>query len=51
VAEAIECTSEGFVYGVQWHAEALIDRPEQLALFEGLVRAGAERAQRAPEAV
>ncbi len=23
--------------GVQWHAEGLVDRPEQLALFESLV--------------
>ena len=50
VAEAVEGASNGFVFGVQWHAEALIDRPEQLALFEGLVRAGADRAQRSPEA-
>jgi putative glutamine amidotransferase len=50
VAEAVEGASNGFVFGVQWHAEALIERPEQLALFEGLVRAGADRAQRSPEA-
>jgi putative glutamine amidotransferase len=48
--EAVESAAEGFVFGVQWHAESLIDRPEQLALFDGLVRAGAERAQRSPEA-
>ena len=28
-----------FRFGVQWHAECLVDRPEQLALFRGLVRA------------
>ena len=50
VAEAIESISSQFAFGVQWHAEALVERPEQLALFEGLVRAGSERSQRAPEA-
>jgi putative glutamine amidotransferase len=50
LAEAIESASHGFVFGVQWHAEALFERPEQLALFEGLVRAGAEHARRAREA-
>jgi putative glutamine amidotransferase len=50
VAEAMESVSVQFAFGVQWHAEALVERPEQLALFEGLVRAGSERSQRAPEA-
>lgn len=50
VPEAIEGMTNGFVFGVQWHAEALAERPDQLALFEGLVRAGAERTQRSPEA-
>ncbi len=50
VAEAIESVAGRFTFGVQWHAEALVERPEQLALFEGLVRAGSERSQRAPEA-
>jgi putative glutamine amidotransferase len=50
VAEAIESVSSQFAFGVQWHAEALVERPEQLALFKGLVRAGSERSQRAPEA-
>jgi putative glutamine amidotransferase len=48
--EAIEGIANGFTFGVQWHAEALAERRDQLALFEGLVRAGAERAQRSPEA-
>ena len=30
-----------FLFGVQWHAESLVDRPEHLALFEGLVEAAA----------
>ncbi|MGZ5339364.1 MAG: gamma-glutamyl-gamma-aminobutyrate hydrolase family protein [Thermoleophilaceae bacterium] len=50
VPEAIEGMTNGFVFGVQWHAEALAERPDQLALFEGLVRAGSERSQRSPEA-
>jgi putative glutamine amidotransferase len=50
VPEAIEGTTNGFVFGVQWHAEALAERRDQIALFEGLVRAGADRAQRSPEA-
>ena len=50
VAEAIESVSSQIAFGVQWHAEALVERPEQLALFEGLVRAGSKRSQRAPEA-
>ena len=50
VPEAIEAVANGFVFGVQWHAEALSERPEQLALFEGLVRAGVERAERSREA-
>jgi putative glutamine amidotransferase len=50
VPEAIEGISNGFVFGVQWHAEALAERPDQLALFEGLVRAGADRSQRSTEA-
>jgi putative glutamine amidotransferase len=42
--EAFESASAGFVFGVQWHAECLVERPEHFALFEGLVEAGAERA-------
>ncbi len=37
--EAIERESGGFLFGVQWHAEWLVDRPEQLHLFEALVQA------------
>ena len=39
--EAIEDRSRPFLLGVQWHAEGMVDRPEQLALFAGLVRAAA----------
>jgi putative glutamine amidotransferase len=42
--EAIEDPSRPFWLGVQWHAEAMVERPEQLALFSGLVAAaGAPR--------
>jgi putative glutamine amidotransferase len=37
--EAVEARGRRFTFGVQWHAECLVDRPEHLALFRGLVRA------------
>jgi putative glutamine amidotransferase len=37
--EAIEDPSRPFWLGVQWHAEGMVERPEQLALFSGLVDA------------
>jgi putative glutamine amidotransferase len=43
VIEAIEGPGAGFVLGVQWHPELMIDEPGQLALFEALVRAAAGR--------
>jgi putative glutamine amidotransferase len=39
VVEAIELPDRDFVVGVQWHAEALVEQPEQLALFEAFVQA------------
>lgn len=39
LVEAVEDPERPFVIGVQWHAESLWARPEQLALFEGLVAA------------
>jgi putative glutamine amidotransferase len=42
--EAVEASAPSFVFGVQWHAECLVERPEHFALFEGLVKAGAEHA-------
>lgn len=44
VIEAIEATRSRFVVGVQWHAEALTERPEQASLFQAFVEAaGASR--------
>ncbi len=39
--EAIEDPSLPFFLGVQWHAESLVERPEQLALFAALAAAAA----------
>jgi putative glutamine amidotransferase len=41
--EGLESEGGGFLFGVQWHAEWLTDRPEQLALFEALVQAARDR--------
>jgi putative glutamine amidotransferase len=42
--EAFEAVDRSFVVGVQWHAECLVDREEQAALFAALVDTCAERA-------
>jgi putative glutamine amidotransferase len=39
VVEGIELPDRDFAVGVQWHAEAMVDRPEQLALFQAFVEA------------
>jgi putative glutamine amidotransferase len=39
VIEAVEGTGDGFLLGVQWHPERLLDRPEQVRLFEALAEA------------
>ena len=39
VIEAIEAPEREFVLGVQWHAEAIAERPEQQALFAEFVGA------------
>jgi putative glutamine amidotransferase len=39
--EAIEDPSRPFLLGVQWHAEGMTARDEQLALFEALIAAAA----------
>jgi putative glutamine amidotransferase len=47
VVEAIESPANEFVLGVQWHAECLMDQPEQVALFSTFVEAARRRARRA----
>ena len=39
--EAVEATDRDFVLPVQWHAECLVRRPEQAALFGAFVEAAA----------
>jgi putative glutamine amidotransferase len=46
VVEAIEDPDATFAIGVQWHAEAIVARPEQLALFRAFVAAATGRAER-----
>ena len=41
--EAIEDPAHPFLLGVQWHAEGMVERPDQLALFEALVDAASPR--------
>ena len=48
--EALEATDRDFCLGVQWHAETLVDREPQRALFEAFVDAagaGARAGRRA----
>ena len=39
VVEGIELPDREFAVGVQWHAEAIVEQPEQLALFREFVAA------------
>jgi putative glutamine amidotransferase len=39
VVEGLELPDRDFAVGVQWHAEAIVERPEQLALFREFVAA------------
>ncbi|MFN2611737.1 MAG: gamma-glutamyl-gamma-aminobutyrate hydrolase family protein [Solirubrobacterales bacterium] len=41
ILEGLEDPERPFLVGVQWHAECLVDRPEQLALFRAFVEASA----------
>ena len=41
--ESLEAVDREFVVGVQWHAECLIDRPQQAALFRAFVDAARGR--------
>ncbi len=42
VVEGIEVPERSFVVGVQWHAEGLVERPEQAALFRAFVEAASD---------
>jgi putative glutamine amidotransferase len=42
LVEGVEDPTRPFVVGVQWHAESLTARPEQIGLFRGLVNAAAK---------
>jgi len=44
VIEGLEASDHPFAFGVQWHAECLVDRPEQLRLFEAVTQAAREYA-------
>jgi putative glutamine amidotransferase len=44
VVEAVEASGARFLLGVQWHAEGLVTRPEQLALFSAFVDAARDHA-------
>jgi putative glutamine amidotransferase len=44
VIEAVEASTGRFVLGIQWHAEGLVARAEQLALFTAFVDAAREHA-------
>ncbi|MEA2398025.1 MAG: putative glutamine amidotransferase [Thermoleophilaceae bacterium] len=46
VVEGLERPDRDFVVGVQWHAEAMTDRPEQRALFAAFVQAARDYASR-----
>ena len=46
--EAVEDPTRGFLLGVQWHAELLVDRPEERELFKGFVEACAADSTAAP---
>jgi putative glutamine amidotransferase len=47
--EAIEDRSHPFLVGVQWHAELLIHRREELSLFTAFVEAAASAPARVPD--
>lgn len=49
VIEGLEAADHPFAVGVQWHAECLADRPEQLRLFEGLTEAARRNSRSAQD--
>jgi putative glutamine amidotransferase len=48
VVEAVEDDADGMFMGVQWHAESLVEFPEQLALFRALVEEAEDYGSREP---
>lgn len=46
IVEGLEDPERPFLLAVQWHAECLVDRPEQLALFCAFVEAAVEQGER-----
>ena len=50
VIEAVEATEGAFVVGVQWHAESLVDAPEQARLLLAFVAAAGDAASAARRA-
>jgi putative glutamine amidotransferase len=49
VVEAVEVAHDLFTIGVQWHAECLLEQPDQARLFAGLVDAAEQHAGLARE--
>jgi putative glutamine amidotransferase len=49
IVEGLETEADDFVVGVQWHPEAIQDRPEQAALFRAFVDAASRRSSPRPE--
>jgi putative glutamine amidotransferase len=47
--EAVEDRSRSFLIGVQWHAELLVERPEEQALFSAFVTAAAAESPPRPQ--
>lgn len=47
VVEGVEGTGDAFLLGVQWHAEGLVERPEERLLLSAFVASAAERRERA----
>ncbi len=45
VVEGLETGGGRFVLGVQWHAEGIVDRPEEAALFDAFVAAAGRSGQ------
>ena len=46
--ESVEAVNRDFVVGVQWHAECLVDRAQQAALFRAFVAAARDSGATVP---